>query len=180
MVVTDSNTKFVDKAGIDHAIDELKKLIEDSQSRDVDLSDYVTQEQLQNALDASHINIDLSAYATKEELQQTISNIDLSGYATTAYVDNKVANIPSGGETDLSNYYTKVETYNKEEVENLFPTVTNGKDGKDGTNGINGQDGVSPTATVTKSGNTAIITITDKNGTTTATISDGKDGAGGG
>ncbi len=32
MVVTGSNTKFVDKAGIDHAIDELKKLIEDSQS----------------------------------------------------------------------------------------------------------------------------------------------------
>lgn len=180
MVVTDNNTKFVDKAGIDHAIEELKKLIEDSQSGDVDLSDYVTQEQLQNALDALHINIDLSAYTTKEELQQAIASIDLSGYATTAYVDNKVANIPSGGEMDLSNYYTKAETYNKEEVENLIPTVTNGKDGKDGTNGIDGQDGVSPTATVTKSGNTATITITDKNGTTTATISDGKDGAGGG
>lgn len=174
MVVTDSNTKFVDKAGIDHAIDELKKLIEDIQSGDVDLSDYVTQEQLQNTLDSLDINIDLSAYATKEELQQAISNIDLSGYATTAYVDNKVANIPSGGETDLSNYYTKAETYNKEEVENLIPTVTNGKDGKDG------KDGFSPTATVTKSGNTATITITDKNGTTTTTVSDGKDGAGGG
>jgi len=138
MVVTDNNTKFVDKAGIDHAIDELKKLIEDSQSGEVDLSDYVTQEQLQDALDSLDINVDLSAYATKEELQQAISNIDLSGYATTVYVDNKVANIPSGGETDLSNYYTKAETHNKEEVENLIPTVTNGKDGKDGTNGIDG------------------------------------------
>lgn len=98
-------------------------------------------------------------------------NIDLSGYATTAYVDNKVANIPSGGETDLSNYYTKAETYNKEEVNNLIPTVTNGTDG---------QDGFSPIATVSKSGNTATITITDKNGTTTANISDGKDGTGGG
>lgn len=95
----------------------------------------MTQEQLQNALEALHINIDLSAYATKEELQQAISNIDLSGYATTEYVDNKVANIPSGGETDLSNYYTKAETYNKEEVDNLIPTVTNGKDGKDGAGG---------------------------------------------
>ena len=28
MVVTDSNTKFVDKAGMDHAIDELKKYID--------------------------------------------------------------------------------------------------------------------------------------------------------
>lgn len=168
MTVTDSETKFVDKAGLDHAIDELKKLIEDSQSGDVDLSDYVTQEQLQAALDSLDINIDLSAYATKAELQQAIASIDLSGYATTAYVDNAIANIPSGGNVDLSNYYTKVETYNKEEVNNLIPTVTNG------------QDGFSPTATVTKSGNTATITITDKNGTTTASISDGKDGSGGG
>ena len=153
MTVSDSETKFVDKAGLDHAIDELKKLIEDSQSGDIDLSDYVTQEQLQAALDSLDINI------------------DLSGYATTAYVDNKVANIPSGGETDLSNYYTKAETYNKEEVNNLIPTVTNGTDG---------QDGFSPIATVSKSGNTATITITDKNGTTTASISDRKDGTGGG
>jgi hypothetical protein len=39
-----------------------------------------------------------------------------------------------------------------------------------------GADGFSPTATVTKSGNTSIITITDKNGTTTATVSDGAKG----
>lgn len=147
MVVTDSNTKFVDKAGIDHAIGELKKLIEDSQSGDIDLSDYVTQEQLQTALDSLDINIDLSAYATKAELQQAIASID------------------------LSDYYTKAETYNKEEVNHLIPTVTNGKDG---------EDGFSPIATVTKSGNTATITITDKNGTTAASISDGEDGTGGG
>ncbi len=219
MTVTDSETKFVDKAGLDHAIDELKKLIEDSQSGDVDLSDYVTQEQLQAALDSLDINIDLSAYATKAELQQAIVSIDLSGYATTAYVDNAIANIPSGGggDVDLSNYYTKAETYNKEEVNNLIPTVTNGQDGQDGitphidvttkhwmigttdtgvvaegqdgqdgtngTDGINGtdgEDGFSPTAIVTKSGKTATITITDKNGTTTASVSDGQDGTGGG
>ena len=40
MTVSDSETKFVDKAGLDHAIDELKKLIEDSQSGDIDLSVY--------------------------------------------------------------------------------------------------------------------------------------------
>ena len=34
-------------------------------------------------------------------------------------------------------------------------------------------NGFSPTATVTKSGSTATIRITDKNGTTTATIVDG-------
>lgn len=40
-------------------------------------------------------------------------------------------------------------------------------------------DTVSPTANVTKDGSTAIITITDKNGTTTATVSDGAPGADG-
>ena len=42
--------------------------------------------------------------------------------------------------------------------------------------GTDGEDGYSPTATVTKSGNTATITITDKTGTTTAQVSDGTDG----
>ena len=49
--------------------------------------------------------------------------------------------------------------------------------GKDGTNGIDGNDGYSPTASVTKSGKVATITITDKNGTTNAQVSDGEDGA---
>lgn len=238
MVITDSNTKFVDKAGIDYAIEELKKLIEASQSGNIDLSDYVTREQLQEALDSLDINIDLSAYATKEELQQAIASIDLTGYATTEYVDSAIANIPSGGsgDVDLSNYYTKAETYNKEEVDNLIPSITDGKDGTTyipaigtvasvdsaesasasvtvdettktaifnfsipkgqkgdkgdrgqdgaqgaaGQNGTNGADGFSPVATVSKVGNTATITITDKNGTTTATVSDGADGAGDG
>lgn len=48
-----------------------------------------------------------------------------------------------------------------------------GQDGKDGTDGV---DGFSPTATVTKSGKVATITITDKNGTTSETVSDGSDG----
>ena len=46
-------------------------------------------------------------------------------------------------------------------------TVTNGKDGV---------DGVSPTVTTSKSGKTTTITITDKDGTHTATILDGEDG----
>lgn len=48
-----------------------------------------------------------------------------------------------------------------------------GEKGDPGTNGTNGEDGFSPIANVVKSGDTATITITDKNGTTTAQISDG-------
>lgn len=48
-----------------------------------------------------------------------------------------------------------------------------GKDGKDGTNGNNGQDGFSPVATITQTTTGATISITDKNGTTTANITNG-------
>ena len=155
MVVTDYNEQFLDKIGTDHLIDELKAYIDSISTGNVDLSDYVTKEELQAKLDALDINIDLSSYATKEELTQAINSIDLSayakktdipslegyvtetelnakgyltqhqdlsayalkteipsldGYATTQYVDNAIANVPSGGNVDLSNYYTKAET----------------------------------------------------------------------
>ena len=54
-----------------------------------------------------------------------------------------------------------------------------GKDGKDGAPGKDGdpgQDGFSPSASVSKSGNVATISVTDKDGTTTASISDGETG----
>lgn len=43
-----------------------------------------------------------------------------------------------------------------------------------------GNDGFSPIAKVEQTSDGAVITITDKNGTTTATVSNGKDGSGGG
>ena len=54
-----------------------------------------------------------------------------------------------------------------------------GIQGETGAPGSAGQDGISPIASVTKSGNMATITITDKNGTTTATVSDGTNGVDG-
>lgn len=50
-----------------------------------------------------------------------------------------------------------------------------GVDGQNGRDGQNGEDGFSPTASVVKVGDTATITITDKNGTTTANVKDGSD-----
>lgn len=59
------------------------------------------------------------------------------------------------------------------------PAGADGRDGADGQPGENGTDGYSPTANVTQNDNGAIITITDKNGTTMATVTNGKDGADG-
>ena len=54
-----------------------------------------------------------------------------------------------------------------------------GSSGSAGANGEDGVDGVSPTVAVSKSGKVTTISITDKNGTKTATINDGADGADG-
>lgn len=96
MVVTDYNEQFLDKRGTDHLIDELKAYIDSISTGNVDLSNYVTKEELQAKLDALHINIDLSSYATKEELTQAINSIDLSAYA-------KKTDIP-----DVSRYLTSI------------------------------------------------------------------------
>ena len=54
-----------------------------------------------------------------------------------------------------------------------------GADGKDGANGKDGKDGFSPIATVTQTDTGATISITDTNGTTIATVKNGKDGESG-
>ena len=99
----------------------------------IDLSSYATKEELTNAINS----IDLSAYAKKTDIPSLEGYVtetelnskgyltehqDLSAYAlkteipsidglaTTEYVDNAIANVPTGGDVDLSNYYTKAET----------------------------------------------------------------------
>ena len=74
--------------------------------------EYVTDTEL-NAKGYLTSHQDLSAYALKTEIP-TVPSLD--GYATTEYVNNAVSNIPT---TDLSNYYTKSETYSKTEVDTL-------------------------------------------------------------
>ena len=68
--------------------------------------EYVTETEL-NAKGYLTEHQDLSAYALKTEIP-TVPSLD--GYATIQYVDNAIANVPSGGNVDLSNYYTKEET----------------------------------------------------------------------
>lgn len=58
------------------------------------------------------------------------------------------------------------------------PQGEQGIQGPAGQDGVDGQDGFSPSASVTKSGNVATITITDKDGTTTANVYDGSGGGG--
>ena len=66
----------------------------------------------------------------------------------------------------------------KIKINGVWQTVPaiKGTDGKPGTNGKPGVDGFSPIAKVETITNGATITITDKNGTTTATVLNGAKG----
>lgn len=97
-------------------------------------------------VDQKFNSIDLAPYAIKAEVAQTYakkseipkdylkevpaeyvteSELNAKKYATEKYVDDAIANIeiPEGGSTDLSDYYTKSETYNKEEVDNAIASI---------------------------------------------------------
>lgn len=62
-------------------------------------------------------------------------------------------------------------------LKGIIDAVNSGGGNGSGGNVENGEDGFSPIATVTQTATGAVISITDKNGRTTATITNGKDGA---
>ncbi len=86
-----------------------------------------------------------------------------------------------GQQVIVTDPYVAVETVEegvlltvRDAHEETQAVIYNGQKGDKGNPGV---DGFSPIATVTKSGDVATISITDKNGTTTATVKDGADGA---
>ena len=92
-----------------------------------DLTGYATEQYVKDAIDDIDIpETDLSNYYNKQEVDTKVANVkvDLTGYATEKYVDDAISNldIPEA-DVDLSNYYTKQETYNKTEVDNLIDNV---------------------------------------------------------
>ena len=84
-----------------------------------DVSGFVTEQQVQEMIPAP---VDLSNYVTQQELSEAIpADIDLSGYATNDSVDQKIAQAQlGGGDVDLSSYATKQELEN---VASAIPSV---------------------------------------------------------
>lgn len=82
---------------------------------------------------------------------------------------------------DGNNQWINIPTIkgNKGDTGATGPQGPKGDKGDSGQDGQNGTDGFSPVASVSKSGNVATITITDKNGTTTAQISESVDSVNG-
>ena len=123
------------------------------------------------------------AYVTQTASGAIVTVIDKEGTTTATILNGTNGQDGADGNgiasIDLTSSVGNVDTYTITYDDGTTDTfeITNGVDGVDGTDGVDGVDGFSPTATVTKSGDTATITITDKDGTTTASISDGSDGA---
>lgn len=86
----------------------------------------------------------------------------------TGATGNGIASAVLNADYTLTLTFTNGTTY-------TTPSIR-GAQGAQGQDGAPGADGYSPTASVSKSGNTATITITDKDGTTTAQVSDGATG----
>lgn len=162
-----NRTNYLDEEGLDALWVKIKEYValHGGDGEGIDLTQYTTKEELAT---------ELSKYYNKTEIDALLSNlspdVDLSNYYTKTEVDQKINDIDIPA-TDLSNYYTKQETYNKTEVDNLIASSGGGE----GT----GADGFSPIARVEQTETGATITITDKTGTTTATVTNGQDGSNG-
>lgn len=108
------------------------------------LNGYATQIYVDNKV-ASIPSVDLTPYALKTDLNvyDTVASVDsklsqkanvsdlpnISGLASEAYVDQAIANAELGGGTvDLSNYYTKGQTYSKVEVDDKLSLKANAVD----------------------------------------------------
>jgi len=143
--------------------------------RDAKNSEPITpseMEQYEQALQDGLTEVNSKLDAIDDALDE-VDNLDIDA--------NKVDNVTTVSITDKSGTTKTVQILDG-------TNGTNGVDGKDGKDGVDGKDGkdgtdgidgYSPIASVSKNDNVATITITDKNGTTTATISDGIDGTNG-
>ena len=129
--------------------------------------EYVTDTEL-NAKGYLTSHQDLSAYALKTEIP-TVPSLD--GYATTEYVNNAVSNIPT---TDLSNYYTKNETYSKTEVDTLVANSGGSSSGGETTEPTTPTPDPTPTETynVTIESSTNEIRVGGSYKTLTAKVTD--------
>lgn len=147
-------------------------------------------------MDKQYLDIEGSKHLTnklKEYIQSKINSIpsggtvDLSNYYTKAEVNNIVSNI-SGGSSGTGKDGVGIANMKLVNYE-LIITLTDGTEhnlgnirgekGAQGEKGADGINGFSPTVEVTNITDGHKVTITDKNGTKSFDVKDGKDGTSG-
>lgn len=115
--------------GIKESIPDLTQVKEDianlesvkaDKSEIPDVTELATKEELTDGLATKADTSSLLGLATKQELE---SKADSADVYTKDEVNQKIDDAITGGEVDLSNYYTKAETYSRKEVDEMIPTL---------------------------------------------------------
>lgn len=159
MVFTESNQdKYLDEDGLQHLIEKLKEKI--PSGGNVDLSDYYTKEEIDTIVN----NLPAGGTGTNGKDGTGIQMVKLVNYEL-------IVTLTDGTEINLGNIRGADGAKGADGKDGI-----NGKDGVNGTDGTNGVDGVSPTVEVTEITGGHTVAITDKNGTKTFDVLDGKDG----
>jgi hypothetical protein len=142
-----------------------------SVSTGIDNGEYITEEYSDILEQWRHELIEAGSSVSDEQIAQAVED----------YIADHPIEVPdSGGNVDLGvtgatvGHTVKISAVD----ENGKPTAWEAVDFPEG-GGASGEDGFSPIATVEQTESGAVISVTDKNGTTTATIENGKDGADG-
>ena len=121
MRYTYEQPEYLDISGARHLVQELRVYIQEILEGNIDITQYVTQSELQAKLDALDINIDLSSYATKEELTDVINSIDLSDYA----LKTEIPTVPTKTSqlTNDSGFLTQHQDLSAYATKDEIPTV---------------------------------------------------------
>lgn len=115
-----------------------------------------------------------------DTLSNSLSNYQPKGdYALKSELPTKVSQLQNdkGYLTEHQDISGKLDANKLPEAVNDALAQAKASGEFDGEDGDPGKDGVSPTVAVSKSGKVTTVSITDKNGTKTATINDGTDGS---
>ena len=110
------------------------------------------------------------------------TGICLMGESGSPGKDIESINVPGDGTVEINrgdgdiDCYPFGSVYNVKTVNGIAPDENGNIEITIPDSGGNAEDGFSPIATVTQSTSGAVVSITDKTGTTTATITNGKDG----
>ena len=162
MVFTEgTQDKYLDEDGLQYLIEKLKEKI--PSGGNVDLSDYYTKEEIDTIVN----NLPAGGTGTSGKDGIGIQTVKLVNYEL-------IVTLTDGTEINLGNIRGADGAKGADGKDGI-----NGKDGVNGTDGTNGVDGVSPTVEVTEITGGHTVAITDKNGTKTFDVLNGKDGASG-
>lgn len=190
--LSDYYTKDETDAAIKEAVDNVDVT--------VDLSGYYTKTETDEAIETAVDEIDLTGYATEDYVGKKIAEaqlgggsgtVDLSAYYTKGETDAAIKTAvdavellpgPKGDPGVSCTHAWNGTTLTVTSASGTSSADLKGEPGhtpvkgEDYFDGAPGEDGISPVAVVTQTDTGATITITDKTGTTSAAVTNGKDG----